>query len=109
MPAGIIGVGFGEALADRQGVAVGLQCLGQVPLGDLHVADLVVREREVALPAGISGVGFGETLADRQEHRAPGPSNSNSAHVTHRPTSDPLPLPTSLVVKKGSNTRSTTS
>ena len=66
MPAGIIGVGFGETLADRQAVAVGLQCLGQAPLGDLHVTDPVVREREVALPTGITVVGFGEALHNRQ-------------------------------------------
>jgi hypothetical protein len=43
-----------------------VQRLGQVPLGDKHVADLVVRDREVALPAGIGRVGFGDVLYDRQ-------------------------------------------
>src|SRR6516165_351385 len=38
LPAGIAGVGFGEAFADRQTLAVELERFGLVPLGD-HVAD----------------------------------------------------------------------
>ena len=32
----------------------------------LHVADLVVRDREVALPAGVARVRFRQTLGDRE-------------------------------------------
>jgi len=65
LPAGIAGVGFGEAFADCLAVAVGLERLGQIPLGGQHAADSFVRDREVTLPVGIVGVGFGEELADR--------------------------------------------
>ena len=39
LPAGIAGVGFGEAFEDRQAIAVGMERLRQAPLGDQHAAD----------------------------------------------------------------------
>ena len=60
----------GSAAARRSLIArarlVGASAAAQVALGDLHVADLVVADREVALPAGVAGVGGGQALADRQ-------------------------------------------
>jgi len=47
-------------------VAKGQQRAGEVALGDEHVADLVVADREIALPGGIVGVPRGEGLADGQ-------------------------------------------
>ena len=38
--------------------AIGLQRLRQIALRHLHVADLLVGDREVALPAGVAGVGL---------------------------------------------------
>jgi hypothetical protein len=31
---------------------------GQVALRDLHVADAVAQDRQIALPPGVAGVGF---------------------------------------------------
>jgi hypothetical protein len=41
-----------------------LQRGGEIALRLLHVADLVVAHRQIALPAGIAGVGFGQPLSD---------------------------------------------
>jgi hypothetical protein len=48
---------------DRQGL-VARQRRRQVALRNLHVADLVMRGRQVALPPGIARVGFGQTLSN---------------------------------------------
>ena len=47
-------------------VAVRLQRAGEVALRDLHVADSVVRHREIALPAGVAGIGVRQARADRE-------------------------------------------
>ena len=64
LPAGIAGVGLGQAVADGEAVAVGFQRLGEIALRHLHVADLLVGDGEIALPAGIAGIGLGQALAD---------------------------------------------
>ena len=45
-------------------VAVGLERAGKVALRHLHVADLVVRHRQIALPAGVAGIGLRQPLSD---------------------------------------------
>ena len=57
LPAGIAGVGLGQALGDGEAVAEGFQRLGEIALRHQHVADLVIGDREIALPAGIARVG----------------------------------------------------
>ena len=52
-----------RSLIVERGLVAG-QRRRQVALRLLHVADLVVRDREVALPAGVSGVRFGQTVKD---------------------------------------------
>jgi len=52
LPAGVSGVGLGEAVSDRQRRAEALQRRRQVALSPLHVADPPMRRRQVALPAG---------------------------------------------------------
>jgi hypothetical protein len=64
LPAGVAGIGGGEALPDGEGGAIAVEGLGEVALGAEHVADLVLRNREVALPAGVAGIGRGSALAD---------------------------------------------
>ena len=59
----------GSAFARRSAIAckgpVARQRRRQVALRLLHVADPVVRDREVALPAGVAGVRFGQALGYR--------------------------------------------
>src|SRR5215510_15032367 len=62
----VAGVGPGEALEDGVRGLVGIERGGEVALGAEHVADLVVRQGQVALPAGVAGVGPGEALEDRE-------------------------------------------
>ena len=73
--------------------AVALQRPRQVALVPQHVADLVVRHRQVALPAGIAGVGLGQTLGDgerravalqRPRQVALGPQHVADLLVRHR-------------------------
>jgi site-specific recombinase XerC len=53
-----------QALCNGWAVAVGLQRASKVALLDLHVADLVVRNRQVALPAGVAGIGLRRAFRD---------------------------------------------
>jgi hypothetical protein len=45
--------------------------LGEVALAREHVADLVVRDRKVALPFGVSGVGLGEAFLNGERPLIP--------------------------------------
>ena len=47
-----------QPLSDGEAVAVGLERAGKVALRHLHVADLAVRHRQIALPAGVAGIGL---------------------------------------------------
>ena len=58
------GSACGQTLADRERGAVGLQRRREVALRAQHVADLVVRHRQVALPAGVAGIGLRQALGD---------------------------------------------
>jgi hypothetical protein len=55
LPTRIAGVGFREAVYDREAVLIGFQRAGKVVLRLLHVADLVVGHRQIALPLGCRG------------------------------------------------------
>ena len=48
LPAGIAGVGLGQALCNREAVAVGLQRRRQIALLHQHVADFLVGDREIS-------------------------------------------------------------
>ena len=50
--------------ANGEAVLIGFERLGKIALRHQHVADLVVRDREIALPAGIAGVGRGQALGN---------------------------------------------
>ena len=50
--------------ADGEAVAVGLERAGKVALRHLHVANFVVRHRQIALPAGVAGIGLRQPLGD---------------------------------------------
>ena len=54
------------AAHDRERGLVAGQRRRQVALRYLHVADPIVRDREVALPPGIASIGFGQPLTDRE-------------------------------------------
>ena len=45
-------------------VAVGFQRTRKVALRHLHVADLVVQHRQIALPVGVAGIGLRQPLHD---------------------------------------------
>ena len=62
---GISGIGCGEALSDRLRGLIAVERGREIALSPKHVADVVVRDGEVALPGGISGIGCGEALYDR--------------------------------------------
>ena len=62
LPAGIAGVGLGQAVGNGEAVLVGFQRLGEIALRHQHVADPVVGDGEIALPAGIAGVGLGQAV-----------------------------------------------
>ena len=64
MPSGVCGIGLGQALGNAQGCLVASQRRRQVALGALHVADLFLGHREVALPSGVCGIGLGQALED---------------------------------------------
>ena len=51
-------------LEDREGGVEGVQRRRQVALVNEHVADLLLRDGEVALPSDISGVGLGEAFGN---------------------------------------------
>ena len=53
-----------QPLADGEAVAVGFERARQVALGHQHVADLLVRHRQIALPAGVAGIGLSQALGD---------------------------------------------
>ena len=55
-----------QAVGDREAVGKGLERAGEVALRDLHVADLVVRHREIAPPAGVAGIGLRQAVEDRE-------------------------------------------
>ena len=58
------GSDFASRSADDEAVAVGRQRARKVALRDLHVADLVVRHREIALPAGVAGIGLRQPVKE---------------------------------------------
>ena len=64
LPAGIAGIGSRQPLSDREAVAVRLERAGKVALRRLHVANSVVRHRQIALPAGIAGIGLRQPLSE---------------------------------------------
>ena len=64
LPAGVAGIGLRQPLGDGEAVAIGLQRSRKVALRHLHVADLVVRHRQIALPAGVAGIGLRQPLPD---------------------------------------------
>jgi hypothetical protein len=51
LPAGVSGVGGGEALGQREEGLEAVERVHKVALRDQHVADLVMRDGEVALTA----------------------------------------------------------
>ena len=53
-----------QPLADGEAVAVGFERAGKVALRHLHIADLLVRHRQIALPAGVAGIGLRQPLSD---------------------------------------------
>src|SRR6516165_714125 len=55
LPAGVAGVGFGEAFADRQTLAVRLKRLKQAPLGDQNVADFLYETKRSRCPPALRG------------------------------------------------------
>ena len=55
------------------------QRVGQIALGHLHVADLVVRYRQVALPSGVAGVGLRQALPDGETRLIGGQRGGQSA------------------------------
>ena len=63
-PLRIATIGSGKALADGEAVAVGRERLVELALRHQHVADPVVRDRQIALPPCIATIGSGETLGD---------------------------------------------
>ena len=62
LQAGIVGIDIGGLFDGDQTLAEGLQSRGCIVLRQLHVADLVERERQVAQPAGIVGRGRRQAL-----------------------------------------------
>ena len=60
----LLRIGGGEALADGEAVAVGLERLVELALRHQHVADLVVRAPTDRAATAVAAVGGGEALGD---------------------------------------------
>ena len=58
------GSDFARRSANGEAVGIGFQRGFEIALRHLHVADLVVADREIALPARIAGVGLRQALAN---------------------------------------------
>ena len=64
LPIGVTGIGSRKLFSDVDAVAIGHKGAGEVALGLLHVADLLVRHRQVALPSGVAGIGCRQPFID---------------------------------------------
>ena len=53
-----------QPLGDGKAVAVGLEGASKVALRHLHVANLLVGHRQIALPVGVAGIGLRQPLSD---------------------------------------------
>ena len=68
---------------------IGGQRLGQIALRHLHVADPVVRHRQVALPVRIAGIGLCQAVGDG-EIRLIGGQRSGQIALRHLHVADVL-------------------
>ena len=59
-------IGLRQLVSDREARLIGGQGGRQIALRHLHVADLVTRQRQIALPAGIAGIGLRQLVSDRE-------------------------------------------
>ena len=51
-----------QTLDNREAVGIGFERGFEIALRDLHVADLLVADREITLPARVAGVGLRQAL-----------------------------------------------
>ena len=76
-----------QPLHDCEAVAIGLERRRKFTLFRLHVADLVVRQRQIALPAGVAGIGLRHPLNDG-EAVATGVERSRKVALCHLHVAD---------------------
>ena len=69
LPVGIAVIDRGEALPDGMAVAVSLERFLELALLQQHVADLLVRNRQIAPPPGIGRISGDATLANARLSR----------------------------------------
>jgi hypothetical protein len=55
-------VGLHQTLENVARGAEAFQCVGQIAMRHVHVAEPVIRNRQIALPTGVAGVGLRQTI-----------------------------------------------